>query len=109
MKKYRPYFSLPELKHLHSLSLADNQLSSITRYLGKYILDVDSGYRVASINIAPSLEDKLGFTESAARGDKTIFMKEQERRYLANEMNAMEEQIYESSLGLSFLSNEEPT
>lgn len=98
MKKYRPYFSLPELKHLHSLCLADNQLSSITRYLSRYVSEIDSGFRTPAIDLNPSLEDRLGFTESAIQGDKTTYDREQERRYLADEMSPEEEQIYESSI-----------
>lgn len=103
IKKFRPYFTLTELKHLHSLSLADNQLSPMTRYLGRYILEIDSGYRSENYttNPIPSIEDKLGFSSvTISAAGKTAYEKDQENRFLNNEMTEEEESIYLSSMGV---------
>lgn len=102
-KKFRPYFTLAELKHLHSLAFRDNQLAPLTRYLGRYILEIDSGYRSENYttNPTPSIEDKLGFsTVSISAAGKTAYEKEQENRFLNNEMTDEEESIYLSSIGV---------
>lgn len=100
IKKYRPYFTLPELKHLHQLSHVDNQLSLMTRYLGRYILEIDSGYRTPNHTTEPSMEDKLGFSVNISGAGKNAYEKEQEKRYLADEMNSEEEMLYLSSMGV---------
>ena len=98
-RKYRPYFTLAELKHLHSLCHSSNQVSPLTGYLGKYISDIESGYRIANHTLAPSVEQKLGFSPPSA-DSCTTYEREQERRYLAGEMNEREEIDYLSSIGV---------
>ena len=100
-KKYRPYLTLTELKHLHQLSHQQSQISALTRYLGKYISDIESGYRVDNYatRVNPnSYAAKLDLTDPPA--DKTIFDAEQERRYTNNEMSPEEEAEYEKQIGL---------
>lgn len=68
MKKYRPYFSLPELKTiLHSLKEQSNPPIGLIRYVDKFISDIDDGFRKESHSLKPriSLESSLGFVESS--------------------------------------------
>jgi hypothetical protein len=101
-KKYRPYLTLAELKHLHQLSHQQSQISALTRYLGKYISDIESGYRVDNYatRVNPnSMVAKLDLTDPTT-DSKTLFDAEQERRYTNNEMSPKEEAEYEKQIGL---------
>lgn len=95
-KKYRPYLSLPELRHLVSVLTQHEPTSGLCRYMSRYLLDVESGYRVANHTGAPSLEEKLGF----ASGAKTKHESEQQYRYDNDLMSTQEEYEYEVSQGL---------
>lgn len=96
-RKYRPYFTLAELKTLANLSHSHSQTSALTRYLNKYVSDIESGFRSESITVQPDISTSLGFTPPIE--DKTAWEKEQERRYLNNEMSPEEEKDYEKEQG----------
>lgn len=93
MKKYRPYFTLEELKHVHQ-SVSDFMLK---RYIGRFIEDIDQGYRSANIVVGDSQAVKVGFAKA---DQETSFEKEQERRFLNNEMTEQEEKEYQLSIGI---------
>ena len=97
-KKYRPYFTLVDLKHLHHLSHSHSQVSPLTRYLARYIQEIDSGFLSPALSLKPTLEQKLEL--SLSPDSKTVFQKEQEARYLNNEMSPSEERDYEKINGL---------
>lgn len=96
-RKYRPYLTLSELKHLAGLSRAHAPSAELTRYLDRYILDIDSGYRKENHVSKPTVAEKLGFGESS---ELTSFEAEQLRRYENDEMSPEEESAYELSQGL---------
>jgi hypothetical protein len=96
-KKYRPYLSLPELRHLVSVLTQHEPTSGLCRYLSRYLLDVESGYRSANHTGSPSLEEKLGFAASVPR---TKHESEQQYRYDNDLMSPQEEYEYEVSQGL---------
>lgn len=96
-RKYRPYLTLSELKHLAGLSRAQAPSSELTRYLDRYILDIDSGYRKENHVSKPTIQDKLGFSEPQ---ELTNYEAEQLRRYENDEMSPDEESAYELSQGL---------
>ena len=96
-RKYRPYFTLPELRHLVVVLTQTEPTSSLCRYLSRYLLDVESGYRTANHTGSPSLEDKLGFSDSPTR---TKHESEQQYRYDNDLMSPQEEYEYEVSQGI---------
>ena len=64
MKKYRPYFTLPELETISAhLRLGSNPPHNLIRYVDKFISDAREGYRKEShtLNPRPTLEESLGF------------------------------------------------
>ena len=64
MKKYRPYFTLPELETISQhLRLGSNPPHNLIRYVDKFISDAREGYRKEShtLNPRPTLEESLGF------------------------------------------------
>ena len=65
-KKYRPYFTLTELKIIQgSLSSSQNLgYVGIINYLSKYITDIESGYRRENHTLKPDLLESL--TQSAS-------------------------------------------
>lgn len=71
-KKYRPYFTLPELRILQgSLSSSQNLGHvSLINYLSKYISDIEAGHRKENMSLKPDLltslqeSDKHVMTES---------------------------------------------
>jgi hypothetical protein len=74
IKKYRPYLTLSELRLLQS-SLEETPQKHkghkiLSRYLQKYISDIESGYRSSNHTLKPSLEEQLGIRESDP--DETI-------------------------------------
>ena len=100
-RKYRPYLSLPELKYLASLSHAHSPVSPLTRYLNRYVLDVESGYRKENHVQKPSMSEGLGFESRRSRGEQTKWEREQESRYLSDLMSPDEEKEYEQAQGLT--------
>lgn len=92
-KKYRPYFTLSELRILS----ATCKNVPLKRYLDKFIRDVDDGYISTSLEVTDTLEVRLGISP---KEDKTVFEVEQNRRYLADEMSPEEEKSYELSQGV---------
>ena len=96
-RKYRPYFTLPELRHLVGVMTAAEPTSSLCRYLTRYLLDIEQGYRTANHTGLPSLESKLGFSDSPT---KTKHESEQQYRYDNDLMSPTEEYEYERSQGL---------
>lgn len=97
MKKYRPYFTLPELRHLVSVLVQAEPTSSLTRYLSRYLLDVESGYRAANHIGSGGVAEKLGFGDPESR---TKHESEQQYRYDNDLMSPQEEYEYEVSQGL---------
>ena len=95
-KKYRPYLSLPELRHLVSVLTQHEPTSGLCRYLSRYLLDVESGYRSANHTGPDSVEVKLGF----ASREKTKHESEAQYRYDNDLMSKQEEYEYEISQGL---------
>jgi hypothetical protein len=95
-KKYRPYLSLPELRHLVSVLTQHEPTSGLCRYLSRYLLDVESGFRAPNHTGAPTLEQRLGF----ASAEKTKHESEQQYRYDNDLMSPQEEYEYEVSQGL---------
>jgi len=63
-KKYRPYFTLPELEMLYKFLPAGSNTFALHRYLGKFISDIKAEHRVANITLKPTLADNLGFSPS---------------------------------------------
>lgn len=64
MKKYRPYFTIPELETISThLRLGSNPPHNLIRYVDKFISDAKEGYRKEShtLNPRPTLEESLGF------------------------------------------------
>lgn len=116
-KKYRPYFTLPELKTISS-ALKNTQSPSLplVRYIDKYISDIEAGLRQESFTLAPSIEQKLGLTSPAksstitdlvtlynSQGNFESFTPAQikllqEHRYLQGLMSPEEESEYERNL-----------
>lgn len=67
MKKYRPYFTLPELETISAhLRLGSNPPHNLIRYVDKFISEAKEGYRKEShiLNPRPTLEESLGFNPS---------------------------------------------
>lgn len=97
VKKYRPYFTLDELKVIHGTLHEKNQVATLTRYVGRYIEDIEDGYRKESILTSASIEQKLGLVDppTKPRNDK-----EQQRRYENNEMSPEEERDWMIKNGL---------
>jgi len=95
-KKYRPYLSLPELRHVVSVLTQHEPTSALCRYFSRYLLDVESGYRSANHTGVDSVEVKLGF----ATREKTKHESEQQYRYDNDLMSPTEEYEYEVSQGL---------
>ena len=95
-KKYRPYFTLPELRHLVSVLVQHEPTSSMCRYLQRYLLDVESGFRQANHVGLPSVEQSLGFTAEP----RTRHESEQQYRYDNDLMSPTEEYEYEVSQGI---------
>jgi hypothetical protein len=106
MKKYRPYFTLDELKFIHSTLFTQSQIHPITRYLEKYISDIDRGFLSPQLVLSPkqSMEEKLELFDPPKKSakTKTEFEVLQEARYLNNEMSPEEEDQYEEDNGISF-------
>lgn len=66
VKKYRPYFTLAELEALASfLPSEDPKIYPLRRYLMKYTSDIRSDLRLPNIELAPTIEDSLGLSDSA--------------------------------------------
>jgi hypothetical protein len=95
-KKYRPYFTLPELRHLVLVLVQVEPTSSMCRYLQRYLLDVESGFRQPNHTGAPSLEQSLGFEKES----RTKHESEQQYRYDNDLMSQQEEYEYEVSQGI---------
>ena len=72
-KKYRPYFTLTELKIIQGSLSASQNLGyvGIINYLSKYITDIESGYRRENIVLKPDL------LESLTEPDKIILSQDQ--------------------------------
>ena len=59
-KKYRPYFTLQELKTLVECVPNSGSHSSLHRYISGYILQISSGMREHNHILEPSMGEKLG-------------------------------------------------
>jgi hypothetical protein len=57
VKKYRPYFTLPELKALRD---SVPTIPTLYSYLDKFIRDIEDGFRSANHTLKPSMAEKLG-------------------------------------------------
>ena len=69
-KKYRPYFTLTELKIIQGALSSSQNLGyvGIINYLSKYITDIESGYRKENMSLKPDLLESL--TESSSPSPK---------------------------------------
>lgn len=93
-RKYRPYFTLSELRVLES----EVSTHSLKRYLTRFIRDIDEGFLDAAITVSDPIEVKLGMR--TAPSDKTKYEIEQQRRYINDEMSPEEERTYELKQGV---------
>ena len=128
-KKYRPYFTLPELEFLASSvrksSITENQSPPIDllRYLESYIHDIKQGFRKENHTLQPTITQKLELDDSprentaqklvrmqnlylAWQANASLTIPEleivEEYRYLHDLMSPAEEQRYESKKGVTF-------
>lgn len=130
MKKYRPYFTLPELETISAhLRLGSNPPHNLIRYIDKFISDAKEGYRKEShtLNPRPTLEESLGFKlpsldlESSPSPQDSIealmeqfkvswfrgmsssqIMRVQQYRYENDMMSPEEEIVWETNNGANF-------
>ena len=125
-KKYRPYFTLPELEFLaiavRKSSVAENEIPPIDllRYLERYIEDVRIGARQQNHTLAPTITQRLELEDSpsletrkldgatlylAWRANCTITVAElsavQEYKYVNDLMTPKEEADYERKNGIN--------
>ena len=128
-KKYRPYFTLPELEYLassvraSSVNAGESPPIDLLRYLERYILDIKEGFRKENHTLAPTLTQKLELDDSpketsaqklvraqnlytAWQANCTLSIPElelvEEYRYLHDLMSPTEESKYESKKGITF-------
>ena len=124
-KKYRPYFTLPELVLLKdsvsNQSVSSPQHAGLYNYLYKFISDIQDGLRQANHTLKPSLAESLeldppagdsssiipallehfnhkGFTDLSPAQIRIL----QEHRYINDLMSPTEERVYEVQNGLAF-------
>ena len=68
--KYRPYFTLAQLKHIQQCMLAvkqQGQVDQLTlKYINKYIHDIEANFRQPNHTNKPTLLERLGFSDSPA-------------------------------------------
>lgn len=128
MKKYRPYFTLPELESISThLRMGSNPPHNLIRYVDKFISDIKEGYRKEShtLHPRPTLEESLGFKlpslelesshetpiehlmeqykESKFHGmSSSQIQRVQQYRYEHDLMSPDEESIHESTNGVIF-------
>ena len=124
-KKYRPYFTLPELEKLSQAckSLSPPPVNLIT-YLDRYILDITHGVRKENHTLLPSKAESLGLSDETGdpenpslpeKSDRLLYesylsqastfvnftpaqiTRVQAYRYLQGLMNPEEEFAYEQS------------
>jgi hypothetical protein len=64
-KKYRPYFTLAELKVLQQSVHAtiSPEKRALNIYLNKFISDIEHGFRQENHTLKPSITERLGFDE----------------------------------------------
>lgn len=127
-KKYRPYFTLPELEFLASAvrtsSVQENQVPPIDllRYLERYIEDIRAGFREANHTLAPTISQRLELEDAptsaparkldgailyaAWQANCTLTIAElaavQEYKYLNDLMTPAEEKAYEAKNGITY-------
>lgn len=94
VKKYKVYFTIAELESLHD----DTKNQIMKKYLGKKLRSIDEGDISPEFSRAESDAVQLGLIAPTDR--ETSYEKEQERRYLGNEMSKTEEREYEIKLGV---------
>lgn len=65
-KKYRPYFSTEELSLVISVLKQHStpQSLALSRYLETFNIKISSGLIQSQLTLAPTMEDKLGFTDT---------------------------------------------
>jgi hypothetical protein len=134
-KKYRPYLTLPNLEVI-STSLkgsigashpgSSTETLSLIRYIDKYISDIKSGLRESNHTLAPSMEQKLGFSSNPSQQNSLGYSLESlletysstgftllnsaqitiilEYRYENDLMSEQEEIQYEKDMGINFSS-----
>lgn len=94
VKKYRPYFTLQELKTLEGLFTLGNITPAnigVQRYLKRYILDIESGFRKENHILEPTLIEKL--VEKSTNHSEAD-------KYASGLMTPQEETEYENRNGL---------
>lgn len=121
-KKYRPYLTLGELKHLLEIlqSSRDSRSVPLIKYLSSFIHQIESGFRKENMSLKPSLESLILSPNPAAssapiesllaefntNGYKNLSLSESaavdEYRYDKQLMSMDEEAAYESKLMSGF-------
>jgi hypothetical protein len=61
-KKYRPYFTLAELKTLEFATQTGSTFAGVNKYLRKYISDIEHSFRKENHTLKPTMEERLGFS-----------------------------------------------
>ena len=118
-KKYRPYFTLAELKTLRGFCASVAQTERLHKYIDKYILDIEHAHRKPNHTLLPSISEKLGFS-SSGEGESIIPSTPEEaaqlqrdhdaNRYANNQMSPQEERDYEYKMfGVSTRGSDEPS
>lgn len=84
MKKYRPYFSLPELKTiLQSLKEQSNPPIGLIRYVDKFISEIDDGFRKESHTIKTRIDIRTDLAVSLGLDSESVIdpISESEKLY----------------------------
>lgn len=118
-KKYRPYFTLAELKTLRGfctsipvipgVDFTISEKTKLFRYLDKYIIDIEHTYRKANHTLVPSIAEKLGFISpnddnndneepNSQEDADERYNRDHANRYANDQMSPQEEKEYEATL-----------
>mgnify|MGYP000290530684 CR=1 FL=1 len=62
--KFRPYFTAPELSEIIRCVKASSTNTTLLRYLETFAMKIDRGILEPQLNLAPTLEQKLGMSPS---------------------------------------------
>ena len=73
VKKYRPYFTLPELRAILETQQASGRNPALIQYLERFIADTEMGLRKENLSLAPSLGDRLGGTVHGGQDNSEPF------------------------------------
>jgi hypothetical protein len=97
-KKYRPYFSLSELKKITDSVRAQNNLTDVglILYLEKYISDIEHAFRKENHITVPSILEQLTKEKPDDNPNSP------QNRYTRGEMDEAEAKEFERSQGIHF-------